>query len=272
MNKIEIYYFSGTGNSFAVARDVAVKLNAKIINVTLLTEKENIITNADILGFVFPIYDFKHPILIEKIIKKFKNLESKYMFAICTYGINPSNSMKKFDNLIKSNRGKLSGGFTVEMPHNGIGSGLFTKKEHEKMFLNWKTKLKIINEYITEGKKGKLETSNMALGIILSGLFFKMIPIIVKLLKQVITKGWKSLAFIYNEKCNGCSICKKICPVNNIEIIDNKPSWLSNQCVGCFACINWCPEEAIQIGSLNMNIVNYHHPEVKISDLMKYKK
>ncbi len=137
MKKTEIYYFSGTGNSFAVARDVAEKLNAKLFNIVLLTEQENIITDANVVGFVFPIYEFKHTYLIEKIIKKFKNLESKYIFAICTYGINPSNSIIKFDNLIKSNGGKLSAGFAVEMPHNGIGSGLFSKKEQEKMYRNW---------------------------------------------------------------------------------------------------------------------------------------
>jgi len=83
-------------------------------------------------------------------------------------------------------------------------------------------------------------------------------------------KGWKSLAFISNEKCDGCGICKKICPVDNIEIVDNKPSW-SNHCEGCFACFHWCPKEAIQFGNTNMNIKQYHHPEAKIVDIMKQK-
>lgn len=29
----EIYYFSGTGNSLAAARDIAVKINARLISI-----------------------------------------------------------------------------------------------------------------------------------------------------------------------------------------------------------------------------------------------
>lgn len=269
MDKVEIYYFSGTGNSLAVARDIAGKMNAKLIPVTSMIDEESINTDADVIGIVFPIYDFKPPLMIEKFAGKLKNIGSKYIFAVCTYGISPSNSMKNFDKLIKSCGGNLSAGFAVRMPHNGIGSGLFSQTRHEIMFKNWEAKLEVISEYIIAGKKGKLETRNMFASLILSGLpvfFIKMMPSLLKLSKQVIMKGWKSMAFISNEKCDGCGICKKICPVNNIEIIDNKPSW-SGHCAGCFSCLNWCPKEAIQLGGINMNIKNYHHPDVKLSDM-----
>ena len=71
MNKVEVYYFSGTGNSLIVARDITKKLNAKIINVLSIINQENINSDANVLGFVFPIYHFKHPFLIEKIVTKF---------------------------------------------------------------------------------------------------------------------------------------------------------------------------------------------------------
>jgi len=121
-NCTEIYYFSGTGNSFAVARDIANKIGGKLIPIILLIKNEKIETEADVIGFVFPIYDFKPPVIVRKFIEKLRNIDSKYIFAVCTYGITPSGSMKRFDNLIKS-----SGGFAVGMPHNGIGSDLFSQ-------------------------------------------------------------------------------------------------------------------------------------------------
>jgi Pyruvate/2-oxoacid:ferredoxin oxidoreductase delta subunit/flavodoxin len=263
----EIYYFSGTGNSLVVARDIAGKMNANLIPVISMIDQESINTDADVIGIVFPIYDFKPPLIIRKFVSKLKNISSKYIFAVGTYGITPSKSMKNFDKVIKSCGGNLSAGFAVSMPHNGIGSSLFSKTQHEIMFKNWKIKLEEISEYVIAGKKGNLETSNMFVSLILSGLFIKMMPSLLKLLRQVIIKGWKSLAFISNEKCDGCGICQKICPVNNIELVDNKPSW-SSHCAGCLACLHWCPKEALQLGSVNMNIKKYHHPDVKISDMI----
>lgn len=58
---IEIYYFSGTGNSLAVARDLAAKLNARLIPITTVMDRESIETDAERIGIVFPLYDFKPP-------------------------------------------------------------------------------------------------------------------------------------------------------------------------------------------------------------------
>ena len=264
----EIYYFSGTGNSFAVARDVAAKTNGKLTPITSALVKESIDTQAEVIGFVFPIYDFRPPLIVEKFIGRIKNIGSKYIFAVCTYGITPSKSMKIFETMIKSCGGELAAGFAVGMPHNGIGSNSFSQIQHERMFKNWKIKCEAVSEYIIARAKGKLETSNLFVDFILTGSFVKMLPTLLKLLKQGITKGWKSIVLNSNGKCNGCGICNRICPADNIEIVDNKPRW-SDHCAGCFACLHWCPEEAISLSGLDTIIGRYHHPEVKISDMIK---
>ena len=66
----EIYYFSGTGNSLVVARDIAEKINGKIIPIVSMLDQEIINTNADVIGFVFPIHDYKPPPLIEQFLRK----------------------------------------------------------------------------------------------------------------------------------------------------------------------------------------------------------
>jgi Pyruvate/2-oxoacid:ferredoxin oxidoreductase delta subunit/flavodoxin len=266
----EIYYFSGTGNSYAVAKDLSVKIQAKLIPVASLIDKTSIDTDAEVIGFVFPIYDFKPPRLIIEFVKKLKNIGSKYIFAVFTYGIAPLKSIRFFDQLIRSIGGNLSSGFAVKMPHNGLGSGTFSQSQHELMLENWKTKLDIVSEYIMNGKKGKFETSGIFFSLVLSGLFVKRIPFIVKLLKHVMMKGWESLAFTTNENCDGCGICKKVCPVDNIKMIDSKPSW-SNHSEGCFACIHWCPKDAIQLGKTNFNLKQYHHPDVSVADMIRQK-
>jgi len=87
---VEIYYFSGTGNSLAVARDLAQGLGARLQAVSALADRARVTSEADKIGFVFPIYDFKPPPMVEELVCKLDGIESKYLFAVCTYGIVPS--------------------------------------------------------------------------------------------------------------------------------------------------------------------------------------
>lgn len=267
MDRVEIFYFSGTGNSLAVARDIAEQLNAKLVPANCMLSQPNISLEADVIGFVFPIYDFKPPKPIENLICRLKNLDSKYLFAVCTYGITPAKSLNYLDKVIKSCGGRLAAGFAVKMPHNGIGSGAISHTQQAKMIEGWSNKLIEICKYIRDRKEGKIESSSLFFNLFQFN-FIRMMPSLFNFLIQILLKGVKSLAFTSSENCNGCGTCKKICPVDNIELTDNKPNW-SDSCVGCFACLHWCPKGAISLGSLNMNIKNYHHPDVKISDMIR---
>jgi ferredoxin/flavodoxin len=267
MNTIEIYYFSGTGNSLAVARDIAERLNAKLIPIASVMDHKTISSEADGIGVVFPIYDFKPPLIVENFIRKLKNIDSTYLFAVCTYGITPSRSLLYLSKVIQSCGGNLSGGFSVSMPHNGIGSRALTSAQHERMVENWKSKLEELFEYVHTGKKGKIESSSLFFTLF-QPKFIRMVPSLLKFLRQVLLKGSKSLAFTSSTACDGCRICERICPVNNIEIVRNRPVW-SDHCTSCFACLHWCPKEAIRLGGRDMDIRIYHHPDVKISDMMR---
>jgi ferredoxin len=53
-------------------------------------------------------------------------------------------------------------------------------------------------------------------------------------------------AKVDKKKCNGCGICKDICPVNAIKI-EHEKAIISDDCVECGACVNQCPNDAISI-------------------------
>lgn len=76
--------------------------------------------------------------------------------------------------------------------------------------------------------------------------------------------------FCADEKCNSCGICEKICPSNNITLIEGKPDW-HQKCEQCLACIQWCPQEAIQYGKKTIKYKRYHHPQVKLKDMVSPK-
>jgi flavodoxin len=47
----EIYYFSETGNSFAVAREIALRLGGELLSIPAAVRKQHIETNA---GCIMP--------------------------------------------------------------------------------------------------------------------------------------------------------------------------------------------------------------------------
>jgi NAD-dependent dihydropyrimidine dehydrogenase PreA subunit len=74
--------------------------------------------------------------------------------------------------------------------------------------------------------------------------------------------------FRADENCTGCGTCEKVCPVGDIKMEGGRPVWL-HKCTQCFACLQWCPKEAIQFGKGTSGRKRYHHPDVKLSDMMK---
>jgi ferredoxin len=84
------------------------------------------------------------------------------------------------------------------------------------------------------------------------------------------TRPWDR-EFSAGEKCNGCGICKKVCPVKNIRLVDNKPEFTHN-CQRCMACIQYCPKQAIQYKGKNMNKTRYYHPDISINEISEFHK
>jgi flavodoxin len=105
----EIYYFSGTGNSLVVARDIAEKTKGKLISIPAVMGKQSIRTDADNIGIVFPCH-LAHlygiPLIVKRFIKKLEDINSKYIFAVCTCGglenFNGLPTLKNLSKIIKS--------------------------------------------------------------------------------------------------------------------------------------------------------------------------
>ncbi len=52
----QIFYFSASGNSLALARDIAERINATLVPIPAVIHKEAIKPDADVIGIVFPVY------------------------------------------------------------------------------------------------------------------------------------------------------------------------------------------------------------------------
>ena len=67
-----IYYFSGTGNSYRVAKTLCETLdldNAELINIAQ-RKKHDPDNSKNIIGIVFPIYYFGLPVIVEDFLQQ----------------------------------------------------------------------------------------------------------------------------------------------------------------------------------------------------------
>jgi len=247
--------------------------------------EERIESDAAVIGVVFPIYGFlRIPLIVERFVKKLGDISSKYVFAVSTYGSVAGMGIKTFGKVVSSNGGRLSAGFAVHMPMNNITipsfiySGAIGDKER-KLFINWRRKCDFICSYIEARKEGRIEASNR----LLFSLFYpidrfygrwriqsKYNKLANANLKMNALWPMMDLSYHYDEECNGCSVCSKICPVNNIKMVDGKPSWQHN-CERCLACLQWCPKQAIEFDKESVGRQRYHHPDVRLSDMLMMK-
>lgn len=60
------------------------------------------------------------------------------------------------------------------------------------------------------------------------------------------TRHYSSKLKINEEECIGCGQCVRLCPMNNLELTDEKAK-AGSRCTMCYRCINYCPRQAITL-------------------------
>ena len=77
----EICYFSGTGNSLHVAKELQKRIpESNLIPIVSLLNNDAIKTNGDTIGVIFPIYFLTIPIPVRDFLNKLDVASIQYIF------------------------------------------------------------------------------------------------------------------------------------------------------------------------------------------------
>ena len=256
--KTDLFFYTGTGNSLWAARTVADELgDAEMIPILWITG-DPVQSRADAVGIIFPVHVWGLPPRVIDFVNLLAIDASKYYFALAVNAGQVAATLLQMDKIMKSRGLFLSAGFDIVMPSNYIPwGGPGPEEKRMRRIQGAREKIKRIAAIVAKRERSPVEKGPLWQNILFSWFYKLSFPHIPALDKN----------FWVDDKCNACNICKKICPCGNIDMKAGKPAWL-HHCEQCLACIQWCPKEAIQYGKKTPWYDRYHHPEVKLEDMI----
>ena len=266
----QIFYFSGTGNSFSIAQKLSERLSNSE-TVPMVSSYKNGVKEieAEAVGFVFPIHAFSLPKLVEEFVTSLSLKPDAYVFAMATRGGSCCKAFEEIDKLLSQKGLTLHSYSFVEMPNNYLT--LFGVPSDAD-----------ISRLISQAQE---QVEQMAAAVKAREIYRQKDPhysfaeknILFPLLKRVYKKTkffHYGNRFYTDSKCNGCSICSEVCLSGKIAMNNGKPEWKKNiECFLCLACIHYCPCHAVQIKKTKTpHLGRYHHPEIAAADIMAEKR
>ncbi len=255
-----IFYFSGTGNSLWVAKQLKAKYSDNIISIADELKKDaspltySLKENEKIF-FVFPVHSWGPAVLVLSFINKltFKNYTNQPVYTICTCGDNCGFTDKIIREALQKKSINLTHTYSLQMPNNYIlmkGFGIDSKETEKEKLSQSPALLKNITDDIDLKGNHDIYTRGIH-------PFLKSRIVYPLFRKYAIGKN----KFYATDECISCGLCESVCPTGTITLHDGKPLW-GNNCVQCTACIHRCPVKAIEYGNITQSQGRYTHPDL----------
>ena len=250
-----ILYFSGTGNSLAVARKIAEAINDQVLPLTEAVQQD--LTNEQRIGLVFPTYDFNLPPALPEMVSHLKISPKSYVFTVVTCGSMAGNCIWVLRRLLREKGIELAYSHKVSVPDNSaLAFGRNPNKQLKKF-----ERVPARMEQIIRELQAESHTLHYSWFSLLSWLLGR--PAVEK--GMIHCLGPKVNA----DKCTGCNTCVRVCPMDNINLTDEK-AIIGDNCTVCLACVHVCPQQAISVnGREALKERQYRHPDIKLKDLIK---
>ena len=208
MNTI-IFYFSGTGNSLHVARQIAAKMGGVpiLFMTSMIDELAPQSGGASVVGFVFPVYFYALPELVKAFVRKCVFEPDSYFFAAVTSGGDAGNALFELDTILREKNSRLHYGVEVPLGDNSIAIHTPTSVV-DRRFSAADSLLDSLVRKLSERNRGGIERDFQRSS--------------VAALKGTAIRLAMCHYYRYEDRwideaaCSNCGLCHKICPVGNI--------------------------------------------------------
>lgn len=249
-----ILYFSGTGNSLAISRQLAERLGEQVMPLNLAVKHD--LSQERRIGLVFPCYWFNAPRAVTELVPRLQLPKDAYVFIVIPCGAQAGNAIWTVRRILAAKGVEVAYSHKIRVPDNSaVGFG---RNPNDQV---WK-----FDRYA-----GRLEriAADIAAGVYrchyawwgLAGALCA-IPAVQRRTLPLLTPA------VNADRCIACSICAQVCPQGNITLAEGKARCGGN-CTQCLACVHFCPQQAVEINSKPTSKAHqYHHPRVTVDDIL----
>lgn len=246
-----IFYLSGSGNSLYAARQLAEKIeDCRLETIGSYLRKPYDVKD-EVVGIVSPVYCFALPPMMAQFLEKLK-AKPNYCFGVVTMGGNQGRALKQMSDALVAKKITLNYAQTVLMPDNFFGI------PQEKRVEQLKAAEPVIAKFAEEVAEAKADVSSVK-----EAMLWKLFGTSASWWYLKNRLKFEEMT-VDGTKCVSCGICAEVCQMENITIVDGKPTF-GNNCASCLGCFHWCPESAISAGKLTLdNNKRYVNPNINL--------
>ena len=254
-----LLYFSAEGNTRYVALQLAKKLGEFPIFIQDV-EAETLEWQGDTFGILFPVWSWGVPEIMLDFLQAppdrfFNRIKERKIpvWWVMTCGDETGDAPAMLANALAAKGLQASGGWSIIMPNTYVLLPGFdvdspdlesSKLDAAPARIEHIARCISLRRWETDFKKGSFAR-------------FKTNVIYPRFMKWGIKpEKWHS-----TDACIGCGRCEQACPIDNIDMTDDRrPRW-DNRCIGCLACYHACPAHAVAYGNKTSRTGQYMCPK-----------
>ncbi len=252
-----IYWFSGTGNSLAVARRLSAAFDGACL--VPIASQDGVARPEGVVGVVCPVYFEGLPLIVQEFLARLDARAATYSFLVLTPGGFAGWAPVQARRLFRRAGRPLDAVFSVKMPDNYIAILDIPRPERQREILS---RAERVLAEIAGAAARREKRLGVGVAVPLGALAY-----LVMGRSFARTCRRQDTRFVVTDACTACGLCVRVCPKENIVLSGGRPQW-NHRCEQCFGCINLCPVAAIQVRNRpTARRGRYRHPDVRAVDI-----
>ncbi len=255
-----IFYFTATGNSLYVSKELAKSLNDRPVSIPQAIHNKDAHYKDERIGIITPIFGHDLPYMVKNFLKS-ASFETDYFYFVLTYGNRHGNVIENAISAASEENIDVAYAATILMVDNWLPG--YDMDEQRAMDKNIVGQLEIIAKDLSQ-KVHHIEAFSEEDRLVHENFLKHKIRF-----EPDYLKGFLST----KPNCIGCEICIHVCPSGCIYLENGKAihdALRGLGCNACLACIHACPKRAIAIAMPEKNeaAARFRNENISIEEII----